>query len=109
MPASSTQNALLNLKKYWMPSPPPVAMSKRKNTACAAFEAEADAVGVLEIGEVQVRGLRRDLAPVREERHVERRERLPAVLGVHPQRVRVAEPVVGTLRSVRLPPSVGCM
>ena len=69
-------------------------MSTRKNTALLGVEAEPDAVGALEIAEIEIRRARRHLAPVREQRHVEPGERLPAVLDVDRQRVVVAEAVV---------------
>ena len=68
---ASDQKALLNLKKYWTPSPPPTADVDAEEHRLVGVEPEADAVRVLQIAKAQIRVARRDVAPVGEERHVE--------------------------------------
>ena len=63
-------------------------------TFCAAMTRNPMPYACSRFEKSRSRELRGDLAPVGEERHVQRRERLPAVLGVHQQHVRVAEAVV---------------
>src|SRR5262245_61352434 len=62
-----------------------------RDEGAVAVEAEADAVGDVEVAEIQILPLGGHLAGVDEERAVERPPRLPAVLGGQQQAVGVLE------------------